>query len=76
MNIVFKTLLIHKQTSADVLSTMLSASTQIQTTINIHTISFCSEDLRVCGAVLVLLELDECVMMSNSFMESAKGRLM
>jgi hypothetical protein len=44
--------------------------------INIHTISLCSEDLTVCGGVLVLLELDECVMMSNSFMKSAKGIMM
>jgi hypothetical protein len=55
---------------------MLSASTQIQTTINIrvHTISLCSEDLTVCGGVLALPELDECVMISNSFMKSATGR--
>jgi hypothetical protein len=69
MNIVFNTPLIHKQTSADMLSKMLSASIQIQTTINIHTISLCSEDLTVCGGVLALMELDECVMMSNSFYE-------
>jgi hypothetical protein len=48
---------------------------QIQTTTNIHTISLCSEDLTVCSGVLALLELDECVMMSNSFTKSAKGRL-
>jgi hypothetical protein len=46
---------------------------QMQTTTNTHTISLCSEDLTVCGGVLAL---DECVMMSNSFMKSAKGRMM
>jgi hypothetical protein len=32
--------------------------------------------LTVCGGVLALLELDECVMMSNGFMKSAEGRMM
>jgi len=49
---------------------------QTHKTTNVHTISLCSDDLTVCGGVLALLELDECVMMSNSLIKSAKGRLM
>jgi hypothetical protein len=38
--------------------------------------SLCSEDLTAFGGVLALLELDECVMMSNNFIKSAKRWLM